>query len=285
MSAPFRLLASLALRTLVSRPTLTLLALILLTLSATLVATIAGSLHFLGSLRGSLLSDLSVEIELLSDSTKQDVLARLNALSDVQASSYLAPSEVLAEVERETGETVRDLLQENPFPPLVRVKLRAPTIVQLDRFVTDAKTWPGVLDASYPKGLWERLDQLAASVRGNFGIVAGLIALLAWALVGLSLRAMLRYRQAKWELLLQLGLHPRDFTWIKLILEAVLGLVAGGLAALALLGLSILAGWVLLQPIAIPLWLFGATAGGAVALALLTGVWIPARAMTESHRI
>jgi cell division protein FtsX len=285
VTAPLRLLASFALRALASRPTLTLLALILLTLSATLIASIAGSLYFLSSLRGSLLSDLAVEIELTSDSTKQDVYQKLSARRDVQSSLYLTPSEVLHEIERETGESVRDLLQENPFPPLIRVKLRAPTLAQLDVFVADVKAWPGVLDASYPKRLWERLDQLAVSLRGKFGMLAGLFALLAWSLVGLTLRAMLRYRQATWELLLQLGLHPRDLSWIKLMMEIALGLLAGVVSALALYGLAILAGWALLQPVEVPYYLLGATVGGAVALAVLAGLWIPSRALTESRSI
>ena len=106
------LLFRLSWQTLIARPTLALLAVLLLSLSTSLLAGLIISVQTISSLKGSLLNDLSIEIELSTpNDSLQTALAReLRNRPDVLAVTSLAPREVLEEVEQELGESLRDIL-------------------------------------------------------------------------------------------------------------------------------------------------------------------------------
>jgi len=244
----------LAWQTLVARPTLALLAVLLLALSTALLYGLIVSVNVIVSLRGSLLSDLSVEIELSTqgDSLQNSLVDELEARPDVLSVQSLSPREVLEEVERELGESLTNILTDNPFPPILRVKLREPTLESLDTFLTEISDRPGVLQAVYPRDLWLRLEEWIAALRGRIAFVVGAFSLLGWILVGLSLRAILKNRRTAWQLLILLGIQPRDLELTQLLLEICLGVFAGLIAAVVIQGGLILASWFLLGPIETP---------------------------------
>lgn len=271
------LLFRLSWQTLIARPTLALLAVLLLSLSTSLLAGLIISVQTISSLKGSLLNDLSIEIELSTpNDSLQTALAReLRNRPDVLAVTSLAPREVLEEVEQELGESLRDILTENPFPPILRVKLRAPTRESLDQFVTEISAKPGVLQAIYPRDLWERLDDWIAKLRGKTAYIIGALAVFAWILVGLALQAILRNRRTAWQLMLMLGIRPRDLELVQLIIEIVLGLLAGLVSILVLRAGMMFVGWLILTPISAPSGWVLLSLGSAVALAILAGFWAP----------
>jgi cell division protein FtsX len=271
------LLFRLSWQTLIARPTLALLAVLLLAISTSLLAGLMISVNTISSLKGSLLNEMSIEIELAeaNDSLQTAYAEELRARPDILSVESFSPREVLDEIEQELGESLRDILSENPFPPVLRVKLRAPTRESLDRFVEEISNRPGVVLAVYPRDLWERLDLWIADLRGKTAYMIGALALLGWILVGLSLRAILKNRATAWQLMLRLGIRPRDLEVVQLLIELVLGLFAGLMAVLTLRFGMIFLVWLFQTPIPAPSGWVLLTLGCAIALSILAGLWAP----------
>lgn len=271
------LLFRLTWRTIVARPTLAVLAIMLLAITTALLYGLIVSASVISSLRGSLINELAVEIELAdySDSTRIVFEETLQRRPDVLTVKSLSARDVLQEVEFELGESLRDILTDNPFPPILRVKLRNPSPERIDLFADEVSAWPGVLQAVYPRDLWRKFDAWMEALRGRVAYFVGMLAIIGWGLVGLSLRAILKNRRSAWKLLTMLGIKPRDLEWVQLLMELVLGLLAGALAVCIIhLGI-IAAGWLLVSPIEPPTaWVFGCI-GTALLLAVLAGVWAP----------
>jgi len=271
------LLFRLTWRTIVARPTLAVLAILLLAMTTAMLYGLIVSASVISSLRGSLINELAVEIELadFTDSTRFTLAETLRQRPEVLSVKSLSARDVLEEAEQELGESLRDVLSDNPFPPILRVKLRKPTPEQIELFVDEVTTWPGVLRAVYPRDLWRKFDAWMAALRGRVALIVGAFAVLGWLLVGLSLRAILKNRRSAWQLLTMLGIKPRDLEFVQLKIELVLGLLAGVLAvALIRLGL-VTAEWLLLSSIEPPSgWVLGCI-GTALLLAVLAGIWAP----------
>lgn len=271
------LLFRLAWRTLLARPTLALLAVLLLSISTALLFGLYASVNVLSSLRGSLLNELAIEIELsdFSDSTRAAIGTRLEQRSDVLSIQSLSAREVLDEVEEELGESLRDVLTENPFPPIVRVKLKSPSPSAVEQFLGDVRQWSGVLQVVYPRELWQKFETWISALRGRTGYFAGALALAGWVLVGLSLRAILRNRRNAWHLLLLLGLKPRELEIVQLLIELVIGTIAGLIAAALIhLGWTV-SQWLLATPLPPPTAYVPGSLAVAICLAVLAGIWAP----------
>ncbi len=271
------LLFRLTWRTIAARPTLAVLAVLLLAMTTAMLYGLIVSASVVKTLRESLISELAVEIELAdySDSTRFVFAETLRQRSDVLSVKSLSARDVLEEAEQELGESLRDVLSDNPFPPILRVQLRNPMPERIELFIDEVAAWPGVLQAVYPRDLWRKFDKWMAALRGRVAVIVGLIALIGWALVGLSLRAILRNRRSAWQLLSMLGIKPRDLEVLQLNIELVLGLFAGAFAVgIIYLGL-VAAGWLLLRPIEAPTgWIPGCLAM-AILLSVLAGIWAP----------
>jgi len=271
------LLLRLALRTLVARPTLALLAVLLLALATSLVYGLYVSVDVLSSLRSSLLNELAIEVELADagDSTQTSIAARLTQRSDVASIQSLSALDVLNEVEQDMGESLRDVLTENPFPPIIRVRLNSSSQPAIEAFQSEIERWPGVLHVVYPKELWQKFDNWISALRGRTGYVALAFAIGSWVLVGLSLRAMLRNRSGAWRLLLLLGLRPRELEVTQLLIELFLGLLGGLIASGVVFTAWTLAQWLLATPLPMPGAILAGSTVVAVLLAILAGVWAP----------
>lgn len=271
------LLFRLAWRTLLARPTLALLAILLLSISTALLFGLYASVNVLSSLRGSLLNEIAIEIELsdFSDSTRTEMESLLKQRPDVLSIQSLSAREVLDEVERELGESLREVLTENPFPPIVRVKLKSPSPAAVEQFLGDVSQWPGVLQVVYPHDLWQKFENWIAALRGRTGYFAGALALAGWALVGLSLRAILRNRRPAWHLLLLLGLRPRELEIVQLVMELVIGTVAGLIAAALIHFGWTVSQWLLSTPLPAPTAYVPGSLAVAICLAVLAGIWAP----------
>lgn len=263
--------------TLFARPTLSFLTISLLACATTFLYGLYASVEVVDSLRNAFIQELAVEIELsdYSDSTRQVYEHELKLRPDVLTVQTLSAREVLDEVERELGESLRDVLTENPFPPIFRVRLRNPSPDALQSFAEEVSGWPGVLQVIYPRSLWEKFDSLLAALRGKFAVTAGTFALACWVLAGLSLRAIFRFRSPVWQLLLLYGLELRSLFIMRIVLAAFIGL-CGGLMSVAVLYFGRrLTEWLLLTQVTLPSnWVLGCILG-AILLALTAGVWVP----------
>ncbi len=271
------LLFRLTWRTIVARPTLSVLAILLLAMTTAMLYGLIVSASVISSLRGSLINELAVEIELadFSDSTRFALAETLRQRPDVLSVKSLSARDVLEEAEQELGESLRDVLSNNPFPPILRVKLRNPMPERIEHFVDEVTAWPGVLQAVYPRDLWRKFDAWMAALRGKAALIIGALAVLGWLLVGLSLRAILKNRRSAWQLLTMLGIKPRDLEFVQLKIEIVLGLLAGLLAVTLIHFGLVAAGWLVLTAIEPPAgWVLGCI-GTALLLAVLAGIWAP----------
>lgn len=264
-------------RTIAARPTLTVLAVLLLAFSTVVLYGLVMSASIIGTLRGTMLSELAIEIELsdYNDSTRTGYVELLRTRPDVLSVNSLSARDVLDEVEQELGESLREVLSENPFPPILRVKLRNPAPETIEGFVSEVSTWSGVLQVVYPKELWKKFDNWMAALRGRAAYVVAAIALIGWTLVGLTLRAILRGRRQAWQLLLLLGARPRDLEITHLLIEVLIGVVAGLAAATLIYVVLLLGGWLLLFPIVAPQGWMVMCIITALCLSMLAGVWAP----------
>lgn len=272
-----RLLLKLTWRSMLARPTLTVLAILLLAVSTALLYGLFVSVKALSAVKSSLIENLAIEIELSnpSDSTRLAMESRLRQRPDVLDVKSLSARDVLDEVELELGESLSDVLTENPFPPILRVKLLAPNPHLSKLFVEEVAAWPGVLRVVYPRDLWAKFDNWIASLKGRIGYLSLLFALFGWVLGGLSLRAILRNRRSAWQLFLLLGLRTRDLLIVQLLLAVTLGLLGGLLAATVLQSAFVIGAWLFAMPLHAPAGsIFGCVAL-CIVLAISANVWTP----------
>lgn len=272
-----RLLLKLTWRSMLARPTLTVLAILLLAVSTALLYGLYVSVNALSAVKSSLIDNLAIEIELSnpSDSSRLPMESRLKQRPDVLDVKSLSARDVLDEIELELGESLRDVLTENPFPPILRVKLLTPNPDASKLFVEEVSAWPGVLRVVYPRDLWAKFDNWIASLKGRIGYLAGLFALLGWVFGGLSLRAILRNRRTAWQLFLLLGLKTSDLLIVQLLLAVTLGLLGGLLAAAAVQVAFVIGAWLLAMPLLAPAGsIFGCIAL-CIGLACFANVWAP----------
>ena len=256
---------------------MTALTVLLLAVASALLCGLFASLSVLTTLKGSLFRDLAIEIELATpaDSARAALVAELRARPDVLSVESLSANEVLSEMELELGESLRGILTENPFPPIVRVKLRDPRPELIEAFITDAAQRQQVLQVVYPRDLAARLDHWTVTLRGRAGYLAVLFAVAGWMLAGLALRAIIRSRWSSSELLVLLGLRPRDLKLAHLLASVILGLLAGLFAVLFVHSALRLVGWMLLTELPTPAGLFGWSCAVSVGLAVLASLWAP----------
>jgi cell division protein FtsX len=275
----FRLALQLGLGTLRSRPTLTLLAVGLLAIGTTLMGGLSGTVYLLRGIQAEFLSALTVEIELADDSDelRTGISEKAEAWPGAEFVQYVSPAVTLHEVETELGEKVSDLFGTNPFPPIIRVRFGQVSLTTLDSLTHSAQSWPGVAGVVYPKQLWNRLNQIMDNIQGTTGWIAVLFALAAIALVGLCIRAQVRYRAPTWELMSLLGMSNSTLGISLLIHEAIIGILGGLLTCLLLYVLTIFAGWLLLHEVGFPLWFYLTVSFSAIALSILAGIFSPRR--------
>lgn len=264
-------------RTLFARPTLSVLTVLLLAISTSVLYGLYASISILGSVRTSLIKELAIEIELSdpSDSLRSALEDQLRSRSDVLQVQSLSANDVLQEMEQELGESLSDALTGNPFPPILRVKLREPSPLTSETFIREVSDWPGILRIVYPQKLWRKFDLWVESLKGRTGYFAALFALAGWVLSGLALRAIFRNRLANWHLLLLLGFRPRDLDLIVLFVEILLGAVAGLLAAALVQGAFWVAAWLFALPLPLPPGAAIYCVLVAIALSILGGIWAP----------
>ncbi|MBU0691382.1 permease-like cell division protein FtsX [bacterium] len=275
----FRLAFSLALGTLRSRPTLTVLAIGLLAIGTTLMGGLSGTVYLLKGIQAEFLSALTIEIELAndSDSLRTEISELAESWPGAEFVQYVSPATSLREVEQELGENVSELFGTNPFPPIIRVRFGQVNLNTLDSLTCSARRLNGVTSVVFPKQLWNRLNELMQNVQGSTGWVAILLALAAIALVGLCLRAQVRYRLPTWELISLMGISERTLGLSLLVQEGIIGLVGGLLACLILYLLTFIASWLLLHEVGFPLWFYLTVWLAAVALTILAGIFSPRR--------
>jgi cell division protein FtsX len=274
-----RLAFQLAMGTLRSRPTLTILAVLLLAFGTAIMGGLLGSIYLLRSLQNEFVSALSVELELTSDTDtfRSSVMSRCEAWPSAEFVQYVPPEAALHEVQRETGEDLLALFGANPFPALVRVRFGEVNLKTLDSLTAAARRWPEVAEVSYPRRLWSDLQRIADRFQGSLGLIAAAITLLVLILVGLCLRAQIRNRSAQWEFLLLCGMHPREIFLSRIVQEVLIGLLSGLTAGGILYGLTMGYSWLMFRGIALPFWFYGAEVFLAVMLSLLAGFLSPRR--------
>ncbi len=260
-----------------SRPTLTLLATALLSMGAASIGALVGSAFVINHLQTEFLSALTVEIELLndSDSTRAHVMTLAEQWPDAEFVQYVPPQTVLDEVQKETGDNLIELFGYNPFPGLIRVRFGKITATVIDSLASNAQKWNGVKAVVYPRRLWLEVAKWSEKLRGELGLIGGLIALIATGLVGLCLRAQMRYRIATWEFLSLIGLSDRTMALTTLVQQIVVGLFGGILACLFLWLLSQFYTWMLLRDVSFPSWSYLITVVVACILSTLAGLLSP----------
>ena len=275
-----RLALKLGLGTLRSRPTLTLLAIVLLAIGSSLLGGLTGTIYLLQGIQAEFLSALTIEVELAgdADSLRAPISEQIEAWPGAEFVQYVSPAMTLREMEMETGENLKELFGDNPFPPLLRVRFGQTDLKTLDSLTSAAARWPGVINVVYPRQLWNRLNDLLRSASGSTAWFAGVLSLLSVLLVGLCLRAQVRYRAATWELVSLCGMSERTLGLSLLMQEGVIGCLGGLLACGVLWVLSLLLGWLLLHTVALPGWFYLLVWLASIALGILAGMLSPKRA-------
>jgi cell division protein FtsX len=265
--------------TLRSRPTLTLLAISLLSLSTAVIAGIAGTAFLLERMQSEFLRALTVEIELVDEAkeTQDRVMMAVESWPGTEFVQYVGPDVTLAEMQKETGDDLLALFGYNPFPPIVRVRFGAATLDVLDSLTHAAQTWPGVRGVFYPRRLWSDLGRIVQRMRSEFGPLLGLLSIVALGLVGLCLRAQVRYRAATWDFLQLIGLSDRTFGMVLLVQELAVGICAGAAAMVLMSLLSWFYSWLFLRTVEFPLWYYFLVMLTAISLALVAGLFSPRR--------
>jgi cell division protein FtsX len=275
----FRLALRLGWGTLRSRPTLSLLAIALLALSTAIIGGISGTAYLLEHLQSEFLRALTVELE-LTDGSKQaqdNVMRMVEAWPGLEFAQYVSPDITLAEMQKETGDDLLALFGYNPFPPIVRVRFGSTSLQVLDSLTDAARGWPDVRGVFYPRRLWSDLGRLVQRMKHEFGPLLGIASLAALVLVGLSLRAQIRYRTATWEFLQLLGMSDRTFGLVLLVQELLIG-AAAGFGAVCLLGLlTWFYTWLFLRVVAFPFWFYLLVCLASVSLSLIAGLFSPRR--------
>jgi len=273
----FRLALRLGHGTLRSRPTLTLLGIVLLALGSFLMGGMTGTVYLLKGIQAEFLTALTVEIELTdqSESLRTRIYERTEIWPGAEFVQYVSPEATLREVEREMNEDVAELFGTNPFPPIIRVRFGETTLPTLDSLTREAESWAGVAGVIYPRQLWNRLEELMRSIQGSSGISAVALGIIAIILLGLCLRAQIRYRAGTWELVGLLGMSERTMGIALLVQEVVIG-ICGGLVACGMLYLlTVVLGWLLLHNVLLPTWYYGSVWLGSIALSVLAGALSP----------
>ncbi|MDD5088048.1 MAG: permease-like cell division protein FtsX [bacterium] len=257
-----------------SRPTLTILAVGLTALAAAVLGGLFGTVYLLRSLQAEFMTALTVEIELAhdTDAARARVMSEAENWPGAEFVQYVSADNVLREVEAETGENLAPLFGGNPFPAFVRVRFGHAELATLDSLARAAEALPEVLRVVYPRTLWTDLERLALRVRGSFGWIGGLIALLALGLIGFSLRAQVRNLRATWEFLALLGLSQRILGVTLLVQRLTVGALGGLLACGALALLAAAYSLFLLRPISFPFWFHITVWLTALALAAVAGM-------------
>jgi cell division transport system permease protein len=275
----FPLSISLAVGTLRSRPTLTVLAALLLAFGTSILGVIFGAVFLLGSLQAQIATVLTLELELIHDAeaTRAAVMSRAEAWPGIESVQYVPPDVTLREIEKETGEDLQKLFGANPFPPMVRVRFGRLNLQTLDSLATSARRWPEVADVAYPRAAWSGVDRLSARLQGGFGKGAAAFTLVILVLVGLCLRAQVRNRADTWDLLLLMGSSPRTIRLALFVQQLAVGVLGGVLACGLLTGLSLFLRWLTLRPVEIPLWFYASTTLAALLLSILAGQLSPRR--------
>jgi cell division transport system permease protein len=278
----FRLAFKLGLGTLRSRPTLTFLAIVLLAMGSSLMGGLTGTVYLLRGLQAEFLSALTIEVELAgdADSLRTAISERIEEWPGAEFVQYVSPTATMREVERELGEDLDELFGGNPFPPLLRVRFGQTDLATLDSLTKAASAWPGVVNVVYPRQLWNRLNELLRNFSGSSAWLAGLLTILAIFLVGLCLRAQVRYRAPTWELVGLFGMSERTLGLTLLVQETLVGFIGGLLACGALWLLTVVLSWLLFYEVAFPGWFYFLVWLSSIALAILAGILSPRRLET-----
>jgi len=257
-----------------SRPTLTILAVGLTALAAAVLGGLFGTVYLLRSLQGQFMTALTVEIELAGDSetARAKVMSEAENWPGAEFVQYVSADEVLREVEAETGENLAQLFGGNPFPAFVRVRFGQAELATLDSVTKAAEALPEVMRVVYPRTLWADLERLALRVRGSFGWIGGLLALLSLGLIGFSLRAQVRNLRSTWEFLAILGMSRRALGVTLLVQRLAVGALGGLLACGALAFLTAAYSLFLLRPVSFPFWFHVTVWLTALALTAMAGL-------------
>lgn len=262
-----------------SRPTLSILAVGLVALASAALGGLYGTVYLLRSLQSQFITALTVEIELAHDTNEAQVrvMSAAETWPDAEFVQYVSADEVMREVEAETGENLSELFGTNPFPAFIRVRFGHADLSTLDSLARSAEALPDVARVVFPRTLWTDLERLALRVRGQFGWIGGLIALLSMGLIGFCLRAQVRNLRATWEFLAILGMSHRTLSLTLLVQRFIVGTLGGLLACGVLVLLTTAYSLFLLRPVAFPLWFHVTIWLIALALTLLAGLLSPRR--------
>ncbi len=263
--------------TLRSRPTLSALAVLLLTLGTAILSALGGSAITLANLKTEFLSALTVEIELsmTDDSTRMAIMAEAEKWPGAEFVQYVPAEVVLDEVQRESGDSLLLLFGYNPFPDLIRIRFGHTEINTVDSLTSAARHWPGVRAVVYPRKLWSEVTRWVSRLRGDIGLSAFLLSFVAVGLVGLCLRAQVRYRTATWEFLSLLGMSHRTLTLALVAQELIVGILGAIGSVLALWLICGFAGWLLVREVALPFWYYVSVFLGGCTLSLVAGLLSP----------
>lgn len=275
-----RLAFSLGFGTLRTRPTLSILAVCLLALGTVALGGLFGSIYLLRGLENEFISGLNLEIELtagLPEFQRTDIMSRAEQWPGAEFVQFVPPELTLEEIQKETGEDLRQLFGMNPFPPMIRVRFNATSQTTLDSLVFAARRWSGVNAVAYPKKLWSEINGLLDRLTGQLGYAAALLSLVSMVLVGLCLRAQVRNRTESWDFLSLFGMSTATFNLALFAQELIVGFIGGLLACLILLFLTAGYSWLFLRPLALPFWFYACIWMMAMVLAILAGLFSPRR--------
>lgn len=271
-----------------AQPAGALLTILVLAVALLLPLLLASGLHNLRRLAGDLADSGQIHLYLDADTPMpqaEALAAQLRERPDVVSVSIRTPEQGLAEFREHSGlAPALDLLEDNPLPPVLRVRPRGEPSVLVPRLLE----LPGIAGIEHDAEWRDRLQAWLGFGRQLALGVAALLLAVAALVVGNTVRLDLAGRAMEIAILQQLGADDDYLTRPLRYLGALLGALAG-LLALALL---VLAGVVLSQPLATLAASYGSTWalqpppatwwGLAVAAGTLAG-WLGASAVAGHH--
>jgi len=221
--------------------------------------------------------EIPFEFELASGhvTARDSIVNALRKLNKIQDLVTLSPGDVRREVLAELGDSLADILSERDFPAIVRFKLAARNVAELQTFAAKWSRAPGVVRVVYPEEIaLNRLPEAGASPamdRTKLWVIAGT----SWVLAGLCLRAVFLRRRATWRLFIWLGCSPAMMFFVRLWL----GLFVSVCAAVV----WCLASFAARSPMAIEYMELGTGLLWAVLLGLTASLWLVGTGRLEAE--
>lgn len=178
-----------------------------------IVGVFALGTFYLLSFKNEIESRLEVVAFLSPDADSEELIGEFSTLEGIVSGSAVSSQEALEEFRRDLGEDAEllDILDENPLPPSIRLKLTPEyrSRAQLDALEEKLLLFEGVDEVWVDRNLLDRLNKFLYILLGADAFVLLLVGLSAVLVTMLATRFAILDRRRIIDLYWLMGVHPR----------------------------------------------------------------------------